>query len=741
MPPGLRISSLAPLVTVALMASPAMGQERPALRAFPLSDEVRRTLRLDGRLNERVWSMADSIAALTTIEPEEGAVPAQRTVVRVLAGPHEILIGVRCQDEPSGIISHSKARDVELDEEDHVLLVLDTFGDERSGYVFAVNPTGSRFDGLVTAAGDDVNSNWNTVWEARTSIDATGWSAEIRLPIKSLSFKKELDHWGFNVERRVQRLQENSRWSGAKRDFEIFQMAKAGVLTDLPGFDFGLGLAVRPGLVLDAVRPEPGTTRETTLGSSLDLTQKLGSNLSTTLTVNTDFGEAEADVRQTSLTRFDLLFPEKREFFLEGADIFEFGVGLDLEDASLLPFYSRTIGIFVPEGEDASAGQTVPILAGAKVQGRVGETNFGALVVHTDAVDDSLPPRATMGVIRLRENVLSESSLGMIYTFGDPLDRKENWLAGSDFTFRTSEFREDKNLVAGIWGMTNDRAGLEGAKHAAGGRLAYPNELVDAGLTYYWVGEAFQPSLGFVQRRGHVLHGALEYNPRPGWESIRKLTLGGSYFRVWQGNGEWESYRASLKPLAALFESGDRIEARIEPQGEQPIEAFDVFDSPSTTVEILPETYHWTRVVLAGTLAPKRRISGELAWATGGFYDGDLRTFEADLIIKPVPVFTLQLTGERNVGTLPEGNFTQYLSSSRVEFKWSPDFQISSFVQYDNESRSLGSASRLRWTFHPLGDLFVAFNHNLTRSYGTPVDRWEFESDQFLVKVQYAFRL
>ena len=739
----MRVRALPLFVSVALLlsASSSTAQDRPSLKAGELSSEARRLLRLDGRLDEEVWSTADSISNLTTIEPEEGQVPTQRTVIRVLASPQELVIGVRCFDEPGGIISFSKARDIELDEEDNVLIVLDTFGDERSGYVFAVNPTGSRLDGLVTAAGDDVNANWNAVWEAKTATDSSGWSAEFRIPIKSLSFKQGLTQWGFNLERRLQREQENSRWSGAKRDFEIFQTSQAGLLTELPAFDLGLGLTVRPALVVDNQRPDPESSRETTVEGSLDATQKLGPNLAATLTVNTDFGEAEADVRQTSLTRFDLLFPEKREFFLEGADIFEFGIGTDLEEANLLPFYSRTIGIYVPEGEDPSAGQTVPIIAGGKLNGRVGQTNMGALAVATDAVDDSLPPAANMGVVRLRQNVFSESSLGVIATYGDPLDRQNAWTAGTDFTFRTSSFREDKNLVAGIWGLTNDREELEGSKQAAGGKIAYPNELLDASLTYFWVGDGFQPSLGFVQRRGHVLQTGVEFNPRPRSELLRKLTFGASYFLVRDQAGSWESYLTSLKPLSALFESGDRIEARIEPQGEQPAEAFDVFDSPSTTVEILPGAYHWNRYVLVGTLAPKRRVSAELSYAFGGFYNGDLQTYEADVLIKPASIVSLQLTGERNIGTLPEGDFTQYLYSSRLELKVTPDFQISSFIQYDNESRSLGSATRVRWTFHPLGDMFLAFNRNMIKSYGTETDRWEFESDQFLVKVQYAFRL
>lgn len=694
-------------------------------------------IRLDGRLTEAGWATADSIPNLITIEPEEGGIPAGRTVVKVLANPNEIVFGVQCFDDPAGIVSFSKARDAELDEEDHVLIVLDTFGDERSGYVFGINPTGSRFDGLVTAQGNDVNSSWDTVWEAAASTNSAGWCAEVRLPIKSLSFKKGLDRWGFNVERRIQRLQETSRWSGAKRDFEIFQTSQAGVLSGLPDFDLGWGLTVRPGVVADAKRPAPGTSRDFGTDFSLDVNQKLGSNLSATATVNTDFGETEADVRRTNLSRFDLLFPEKRAFFLEGADIFEFGLGLDLESASVLPFFSRRIGLYTPEGEDE--GTEVPLQAGGKLQGRIGETNLGALFVATDEVDEFGVPRSKMGVVRVRQNVLSESSLGMIATFGDPLDR-QSWLGGVDATYRTSEFREDKNLLAGLWGLTTHREDLGDDRHAFGGKIAYPNDLFDLGLTYFRVGKDFAPSLGFVQRTGQVLDAQGDYQPRPENALIRQLSFGLSYFRALNVDGEWESYSAAVKPLDVVFESGERLRATIEPQGEQPLENFDVFASPEQTVEIATGTYHWTRYTLLGTLAPKRRVSGEVSWSFGGFYEGDLRTIEAAVVLKPAPVLSVELTGERNMATLPEGDFTQFLYGVRTELKFSPEFHVTNFVQYDNESRSLGSATRLRWTYHPLGDLFVAFNHNMTRSIDENEPRWQFDSDQILVKIQHALR-
>jgi hypothetical protein len=709
---------------------------KPTVRAQVIAAGVETSIRLDGKLLEPEWATADSIANLIQFEPEEGVAPAGRTVVRVLASPTGLVFGVRCEEDPSAFVAFSKARDIELDEEDHFLILLDTFGDERSGYVFGVNILGSRFDGLINAQGDDVNSSWDALWEAGVSHDAHGWSAEVRIPLQSLTFKNGLDHWGLNVERRVQSLQETSRWSGAKRDFEIFQMTQAGVLTGLPKFDQGLGLTIRPAVAGKYFKPDPGEPRETEAKMSLDVTQRIGSNLTANLTVNTDFAETEVDQRQANLTRFDILFPEKRSFFLEGADIFEFGLGTDLEDATVQPFYSRRIGLFTPEGEDE--GTEIPIIAGGKIQGRIGKSNVGALVVGTDAVEDVPVPQTEMGVVRLNRNVFSESTVGLIATSGDPLGR-QSWTAGADYTYRTSKFMDDKNLHMGVWAAKVDRDSLEDDRLAYGAKIAYPNDFWDLQASYFRIGEDFDPSLGFVQRVGNIVYGAATMSPRPGG-NIRVLSSGASYFQVSNVDGGWESYAATITPVDLLFESGDGVAFNIEPQGERPDEAFDVFSSLEKTVVLQPGEYTWTSYTFTGTLAAQRMISGELSYSFGGFYDGDLQTLTADVFFKPHPIVTFQLTTERNVAKLPEGDFTQYVQGLRSELKPSPQLQLTNFLQYDNETRSLGSASRMRWTFHPQGDLFVTYNQNWDHTLPQPDESFTYLTDELIVKLQYSFR-
>jgi hypothetical protein len=196
----------------------------------------------------------------------------------------------------------------------------------------------------------------------------------------------------------------------------------------------------------------------------------------------------------------------------------------------------------------------------------------------------------------------------------------------------------------------------------------------------------------------------------------------------------WESYLVTAKPFDVLLESGDSLEFAVEPQGERLIDPFEVEDD----VVIEPGTYQWRRYTLTGALAEKRRISGEVGWSFGGFYEGNLKQIEAKLVLKPSATFSAELGAERNDVDLPEGRFTENVYSARVQVNMSSDLQISSLIQYDNESRSLGTNTRLRWTFHPLGDLFVVYNHNLQRSF---TNRFQFDSNQLLVKLQYALRL
>ena len=484
------------------MTSPAFAQEAPRIRAGVMAAG----LHVDGALDEPMWAAAPPIDQFIQTDPEEGEPATLRTTVRVMADASGLAIGIVCDDpDPAGIVSFSVRRDADLDDEDHVLIVLGPFLDGRSGYVFAINPSGARYDGLIEPGGDGDNSEWDGIWDAATRRTGSGWSAEIRIPAQTLSFNPDLREWHLNVERRIQDRLETARWAFPARQYQVTQTSRAGVLTDLPAFDLGVGLTIRPAVTGGGGIPEPGADVDGKFHPSLDVTQRLGANLLSSLTVNTDFAETEVDTRRTNLTRFPLFFEEKRTFFLEGSDIFSFGLGLD-ED--VIPFHSRRIGLV--------AGQEIPIIAGGKINGRVDDTNVGALVAGTNDKPGVVPDESVMGAARVKQNIWSESWLGAIATVGDPLGRSGSWLGGVDFTFATSEFRGDKNLLAGVWGLATGRSDLAGGDTTAFGfTVDYPNDLWEISLTHKRIGRDFDPSLGFVPRRAvHLIDARIDNSTR-----------------------------------------------------------------------------------------------------------------------------------------------------------------------------------------------------------------------------------
>ncbi|HEV2749849.1 MAG TPA: carbohydrate binding family 9 domain-containing protein [Gemmatimonadales bacterium] len=709
----------------------AQGRDPPRLRVSPLPE----ALVLDGRMGEPAWATADS-AVLTEFEPELGTVPPERTVVKVLASADMLVFGIRCDDPaPDRITSFSRARDADLSAEDHVRIVLDPFLNEQSGYVFAVNPNGARYDALITEQaqrlGGRENPDWDTIWEAAAARSPRGWSVEIRIPVKSLLYKPGLAEWGFNVQRRVQRKLETQRWAFPGRNWRITQMSRAGLLVDMPHFSLDRGLSVRPAFVTASGIPAPASPVSSTVAGSVDATQRLGSNTLAFLTVHTDFAETEVDARRTNVSRFPLFFPEKRWFFLEATDIFDFGPGIAPD---VMPFWSRRIGLY--------NGQTVPLEVGTKESGRVGETSFGVLAVRTGAVSGFVPA-TDMAVVRVKQNIMGESSVGLIGTAGDPTGAIGSWLAGADVSLQSSHVLGDHNAQLGLWGLTTDARGLTGSKTAAGVSLFYPNDTWNNFLGYRRVGDGFQPALGFVPRPGvQQLNLALNYLPRATdpwlsrWLYQAVFELIGVL--VMDLNGRWESVFARITPLNLVFQSGDRVAIAAHPEAERLDVPFGI--APGDTIPT--GSYRFLRYRIDYVRAAKRRVSWNFTYLGGTFYNGRIGQYIGTMVLKPSPLFIVELSGERDQGRVTPSTvpvpFVLERYGTRLRVNPSPNLEFNAFTQYDNSSRQLGTDIRIRWSFRPSGDFFLTYNHNIDVPLGS--QPWMFDSNRLSTKVQYVFR-
>jgi hypothetical protein len=370
---------------------------------------------IDGLLNEPAWSTAPQIGDLIQREPSPGTAPSEKTEVTLLYDANALYIGVVCYDsQPEDVIGTQMARDADLGDDDRIEILLDTYRDRRNAFYFATNPAGALVDGLIVE-NRDLNRDWDAIWVVRTRRTGQGWSAEFAIPFKSLGFPVGGTAWGFNVARNIQRKLEENRWSGARLAVNLNQISEAGDISGLEDAAQGLGLDVRPFVAGRWLHRSANSDDIVTGKPGLDAFYNFTSNLKLSLTVNTDFGETEADARQINLTRFALFFPEKRTFFLENAGIFDFAntgrQSFANRGSEVMPFFSRRIGLL--------AGEEVPIDAGLKLTGKIGRTDIGVLDVRTR--DSAIAPGKNFFVGRVKQNMLQQSYVGAMFTDGERL--------------------------------------------------------------------------------------------------------------------------------------------------------------------------------------------------------------------------------------------------------------------------------------------------------------------------------
>ena len=393
-------------------------------RAVPTAAPIQ----VDGVLNEPAWSETPALAEFLQKDPREGEPASERTEIRILYTKKSIFFAIRCFDsQPSQILATELRRDNEFLNDDSISILLDTLHDRRSGYLFRTNPLGTQNDALVTDEGRVTDLNWNETWNAGATVTETGWTAEIEIPFKALRLTSDMEQaWGIDFERVIRRKSEFTYWSNYKRGFEFTRVSQAGDLRGLNDLDTGLKLRVKP-FIRSALK-QPNLSSQSEVGLE-DVKYRITSNFTADFTANTDFAEAEVDAQVLNLTRFPVFFPETREFFVEGAGMFDYGPGGG-GTSELRLFFSRAIGLS-PDREP------IPILGGGKLTGKAGGWTLGLLDVQTGALGKT--PRRNFAVARVKKDILSRSNVGAIFTNrdsatpGDPYNRGLGFDA--NFTF------------------------------------------------------------------------------------------------------------------------------------------------------------------------------------------------------------------------------------------------------------------------------------------------------------------
>jgi hypothetical protein len=713
-------------VLLAGSAAPAAGQtvvavaDGSTLRVTAVSDG---SIHVDGRLDEPAWAAADSISDFRQREPREGVPATERTTVRVLAGTDALYVGVRARDgTPSAIRATQLRRDADLTVDDYVTLLIDSFRDNRGAFVVRTNPNGAMWDAQLNGF-DDLNADWNGIWDVATSRDSRGWTAEFRIPYRMLRFRDGATSFGFNVERFIRRKNEQVLWRSWGRTQGLYQLLRAGELTGLGPLATGHGVDLRPYALaraltpayrVDGVAQSPGRV---SAKGGVDAKIAVLPTLTADLTVNTDFAQVEADQQVINLTRFPVFFPEKRDFFLESSGLFNFGTP---ERAQL--FYSRRIGL-------DTAGAPVPILGGARVYGKVGPWAVGALDARTGSGEE-----ANDLLLRVKHDILDRAYIGAMamQRSGPGLPTGAERAAGFDLDLPL--VLGGRNLEPSFWIAGTQVPGVAGTPKAWRFGTDYPNDLFDNFVSLYRIDAGFSPTLGFVRRTGiWETTGHLDFMPRPRVLGIRQLDLllVPSWDIIADGSGsllhsrDWQTASFEWRPLGGDLQNGDHFELNVQRFLDSPVADFPVFRD----VAVPAGRYWWTRAEVQYATSPGRTFSVAPLLSVGGFYGGASTETDLDATWRPGGRLVVGTSLARSRVRLPAARFTALQATLRLEYAFNTRVAFLAFVQTNDEDRRVDFNLRFHWIPAIGDDVYVVWNSGYTTD---PAARFRFPSTRAL---------
>ena len=657
---------------------------------------------LDGVLDEAFWSRAVPATDFIQIDPDNGQPATEETAVRIVYTREALYIGVRAFDsEPDRWLGYQRRRDEFLGSDDRFMWTIDTFLDGRSGYFFEMNPAGLMADALLGVNGQ--NRQWDGIWNARHNHDNLGWTLEIEIPFRTLNFDPDNDTWGINFQRTVRRKNEDSIWMGWARNQGLRRMTNAGRVTGISEVTQGNGLDIKPyGVFTSQKIGDLAVSNDGNAG--LDIFYNPTPGMRATVTFNTDFAQTEVDDRQVNLTQFSLFFPEKRDFFLDGAPFFDFGSpqnGLRVN-----PFFSRRVGL-------NADGTAQKIDFGTKVTGQMGLQDVGVLHVRTENEDGVIGEDFT--VARAKRRILSQSYVGALYTRRDSRVAGEDALhtVGADLRLATSTFLGSQNLEATGWWLTatTGDAAVTNDRAAFGATISYPNDRWSGGLDLREVQENFAPSLGFVTRAGYRRYMPnVQFAPRPNAHPyIRQFTFSTTVDVQTDMANDLLKREVSARLFGVSMHSQESFSfdtTQTRERLDRPFRIARRFELPVGSV------YDYTRFQVNFQTANRRvlALSGRYGW--GNFFSGTRNETVLNLTLRARPGYIVYLTGEWNRIEVPEGTVATRLYRLVGETQFTPFVALVNTFQYDTVSRVLGWQSRFRWIITPGSDLYLVYTHN-----------------------------
>jgi hypothetical protein len=685
--------------------------------------------KLDGTLDDPLWQSAIPITDFRQREPYEGQLPTEKTEVRILYTRHAVYFGIHCYDsQPSRIIATELRRDVSQDLDDHFEILIDSKHDRRDAYVFGVNPLGTQVDGLIVeeqSSDDetDFDPGWDGVWTSEARITADGWTATVEIPFTTLNFTHSADLlWGINFKRFIRRKNEEDLWRAYRRTFGFTKVSEAGELRGM--HDIGRGrLFIVKSYGLARYDKQTGQAPLFPLTGGVDIKYGLSSNLLLNLTGNTDFADTEVDLQPFNITPFKVFIPEKRQFFLENAGVFNFALGRQDQ-----LFFSRQIGI------DPITGNQVPVNGGVKLTGTLGRLQLGVMDVDTRSSGPN--PYANFSIVRLKESLWSGSYVGVM-----GIDKRSGNILDS---FNQTGGADTRLIFFKDWIVDAHMAGTQSPGNPSGASdlgasLTYRSNWLEGLVERRKTGPNFNPEVGFVERTdAKETRGDLTFKARPKIAGVRELQFEGFLLHAPYTHGAVFSQEWLISFYGKLNNGGYTDD-----------DIVDVFTQRITTplhiyknVFIPNGLYQFTRHQLTYGSRQDRRLTYNFVERFGSFYGGRLNEFRVQGTYRPSARFSIGTSATWDRFRLPllNGNFSVVLASLQGNYSFNRFLTFTSLIQMDTSNTQAASASlRLRYNYRPDSDLYIIYNVGTQFASIAPANPPQVRETRFAVKYTYSF--
>jgi hypothetical protein len=681
-------------------------------------------IKLDGVLDEVDWAKAPRISNFTQRELNENMPATEKTEVAILYTATEMYIGVWCYDsEPDKIIAQKMKWDFEYGNEDNFEIALDTYQDKRNAYLFIINPNGAQYDALVTDNSKKLNADWNGVWYVAAKRTDQGWFAEIRIPFSTLKFSAANEQtWGINFERNIRRKREQVLWQGWSRDSMLAQVNRAGTLTGLQNLTRMRIFEFRPYALagVDKTIQLPATT----VGNAgLDFSYLINPTVKLDFTILPDFAQVESDQMIVNLTRFSISLPEKRQFYLEAQNFFDFPLG------NARPFFSRRIGIY--------QGEQTPVLGGARFLGKMGGTTLGIMVLETESTDTA---KATnFSLVRYKQDLGEQSSIGAL-AIGAAQSGRFNGTGGVDALYSTSKLFGNKNFqLGGAYAATytSDRTTAVGTAQRL--FFNYPNDLIELNASWERAGKDFNPEVGFMSRTSYQLYTAKwRINPRPDFlpwvQKLQFKPIELNYY-IDDVTHRMQSVYMEFRPLGLFFKSGETLEINVQRNAEDLTEDFEIRPG-----HVIPTGRYWTnRGEIQFSTFDGRPLVFVARVNWGNFYDGSSAEWSTQFTWKPNKYYSLNLSYKRTNIRLPNDGFAIDELVTRMNFSLTPKLFGSIFGQWNNDENKILFNFRITWIPKPGAVLYFVLNQ-----FGDTLDphqKWRLAKTVAMLKFVWYFSL